>query len=155
MMRAGFSQRSATRNYTPIVKPSGYKKPVRMRIEFDSNGRYLLMHQNGALWYYRVNALFIISFFSYSFYMYKANTQVFFGQAWLGKLYVGSLALSIVGLWLFANKHINNIWLLKGGKEVSIETYTNFGLTYARPKTLQVHQFEGNRLFLTQKLNLF
>ena len=48
-----------------------------------------------------------------------------------------------------------NAVLLKGGKEVSIETYTNFGLTYSRPKTLQVHQFEGNRLFLTQKLNLF
>ena len=73
MMRAGLSQRAATRNYTPIVKPSGYKKPVRMRIEFDSNGRYLLMHQNGALWYYRVNAIFLIGFFTYSFYMYKAN----------------------------------------------------------------------------------
>jgi hypothetical protein len=47
------------------------------------------------------------------------------------------------------------MWLLKGGKEVAIETYTNFGLIYNRPKVLPVTCFEGNRIFATKSLNLY
>ncbi len=62
---------------------------------------------------------------------------------------------SIFALYIFSHKHIKSVSLLKGGKEVAIETYTNFGLTYSRPKILPVSSLEGNRIFLTKKLNLF
>lgn len=85
-------------------------------IEFDKEGRYLLMHHNGAAWYYKWNFAFMFGFTAFTFNNYKNNTQVFFGKEWLGKLYLGLLVWGIVSTWFFAHKHINNIWLLKCGK---------------------------------------
>jgi TMEM70/TMEM186/TMEM223 protein family len=108
------------------------------------------MHNNGALKYYKMNITFLALFFGFTFYNFKMNAQVFFGKEWFAKGYLGFLMYSIFGLWVFSHKHIKSISLLKGGKEVSIETYSNFGLTYSRPKILPVSCLEGNRLFLTK-----
>lgn len=80
---------------------------------------------------------------------------MFFGKEWFGKAYLGSVVWSIGALWMFSHRHIKHIWLLKGGKEVAIETYTNFGLTHNRHKIMPVACLDGNRVFFTQKMNLF
>ena len=105
--------------------------------------------------YYKMNITFLALFFGATAYNFVANSQVFFGKEWFGKAYLGMVAWSLFGLWVFSHRHIKNLWLLKGGKEIAIETYTNFGLTYNRPKVLPVACFEGNRVFVTQSLNLF
>ena len=102
-----------------------------------------------------MNIAFLALFFGATAYNFVANSQVFFGKEWFGKAYLGMVAWSLFGLWVFSHRHIKNFWLLKGGKEVAIETYTNFGLTHNRPKVLPVACFEGNRVFVTQSLNLF
>lgn len=74
----------------------------------------------------------------------------------------------IAGLWVFSNRQIRCLYLLskKGAAElhpnapklpqmIGLETYTNFGLTYNRLKTLPVEQLKGNRMFGTPAMNLF
>ena len=76
--------------------------------------------------------------------------------------------MGIVGLWSFSNRQIRSLYLLskKAAAQlhpnapdlpqmVGIETYTNFGLTYNRLKTLPVNQFKGNRVFGAPSMNLY
>ena len=107
------------------------------------------MHHMGAAKYYKMNVAFLMMFFGATAYNYVANSQVFFGKEWFGKAYLGMVVWSVFGLWVFAHRQIRCMWLLKGGKEVAIETYTNFGLTYNRPRILPVACLDGNRVFLT------
>jgi hypothetical protein len=102
-----------------------------------------------------MNIAFLALFFGATAYNYVANSQVFFGSEWFGKAYLGSLMWSLFALWVFSHRHIKNVWLLKGGKEVAVETYTNFGLTHNRPRILPVSSLDGNRVVLTKSLNLF
>lgn len=146
---------NAVRNFVPVPKPGGIYAKKTFNLVFDNEGRYLVMHHKGAANYYKMNFGFLALFAGATLYNYKANSQVFFGEGWFGKAYLGITVYSIFALWLFSNKHIRCIWLLKGGKEVAIETYTNFGLTYNRPRRLPVACLEGNRLFLTKSINLY
>ncbi len=102
-----------------------------------------------------MNFGFLAMFLGVTVFNYSANAQVFFGKEWFGKAYLGCVVWSIFGLWMFAHRHIKHIWLLKGGKDVAIETYTNFGLTYNRHKIMPVACLDGNRVFFSQKMNLF
>lgn len=97
-----------------------------------------MMHHLGAGKYYKMNIGFLMMFAGATIYNYRANAQVFFGKEWFGKAYLYSVCFTIFGLWVFSHRHIRNIWLLKGGKEVAIETYTNFGFTYNRSRILPV-----------------
>lgn len=115
----------------------------------------MLMHHRGALFQYKLNFAFLALFCGFSAYNYVMNAQVFFGKEWLGKAYLGANFFGLVGLWCFSHRQIRSLYLLKGGKTVAIETYTNFGLTYNRHKELPVSCFEGNRIFGSKAMNLY
>lgn len=144
----------AVRAFIP-VKKAGESRRTFNHIKFDADGKFLVLHHYGASWYYKANLIFLGMFYGASLYNYVVNSQVFFGKEWFGKAYLGMVTFSIFGLWSFSHRQIKAIHLLKGGKEVSIETFTNFGLTYNRPKVLPVQCLEGNRVFLASSMNLY
>ena len=74
-------------------------------IEFDEDGKYLVMHQKGAGKYYKINVALIALFLGMSYWTYKTNSGVFWNDR-LAKVYLGIVASSLIGLWIFANKHI-------------------------------------------------
>jgi hypothetical protein len=97
------------------MHPGGLHDQRRLfeSIEFDEDGRYLIMHQKGAGKYYKMNVLFIALFFGMSWWTYKTNSTVFWNDR-LAKVYLAIVGSSMIGLWLFANKHIQALYLLKG-----------------------------------------
>jgi len=85
-----------------------------------------------------MNVAFLAAFFAFSLYNYYTNDIIFINSA-ISKLYLGTISLGLVGLWLFGNRHIKNFYVLKGGKEVLIETYNYYGLfNTGKFKTYQV-----------------
>ena len=114
-----------------------------------------MMHHLSASYYYKLNVAFLLGFLGYTMYNYVARPQVFFDQHWIGKLYVGGQVVMLFGLWVFSHRQIRQIWLLKGGKEVAIETYSNFGLTHNRARILPVSYLQGNRAVMGRSMNLF
>jgi len=68
------------RNFIPTPKPGGTRSKATFELVFDENGRYLLMHNNGALKYYKMNVTFLCLFAGVTFYNYVQNSQVFFGN---------------------------------------------------------------------------
>ena len=107
-------------------------------IKYDEEGRFLLLHHMGAKKYIIMNFTILSCFFGVTLHNYVKNPQVFFGQEWLGKAYLSAMAGGIVGLWVFGNRQIRCLYLLKGGEKVGIETYSNFGLTYNRLRIIPV-----------------
>ena len=72
---------------------------------------------------------------------------MFFNKEWLANLYLFAIQGGIVGLYIFSNRHIRSLHLLKGGQKVELTTFSNFGLTYPRVKQFDITQMKGNRLF--------
>ena len=122
-------------------------------IEYDSDDRYLVMHHESAGRYYKLNFLFLLSFFGMSFMTYKNNSAVFWNEK-IGKIYLGVICTGMLSVWLFANKHIHQLYLLKN-KNVGIITYSNFGVTYNRMHEIPISQFKGSRLLWSQGMNLY
>ena len=79
---------------------------------FDEEGRYLIMHHDGAAFYYKINMAFLAVFLGTAIYNYKVNKEVFFDNIYIGKTYIGITVLGIFGLWLFSNRHIKRVYLL-------------------------------------------
>jgi len=82
-------------------------------IDYDEEGRYLIMHHNSAGKYYKINICFLLLFLGTSIWSWKQNSGVFWNDRF-AKVYISLVASSIIGLWIFANKHVNSIYLLKG-----------------------------------------
>ena len=80
-------------------------KKLFEQIKFDSEGKFLVLHHEGAKKYYKFNLAILLFFFSTSLVTYKLNTAVFWNDTF-AKIYLGILITSIFGVWLFANKHI-------------------------------------------------
>ena len=129
-------------------------KKLFEHVRFDSEGRYLLMHNLGALKYYRINVAFLALFLATSVFTYKRNKEVFINDRF-AKFYLGSLMVSLGTLYFFANKHIQAVYLLKGQQHVGIYTYSNFGLSLNRMIKVPVAQLSGTRLFWTKEMNIF
>ena len=106
-------------------------------VEFDDEGKYLLMHHNSAAKYYKMNVVFLLMFLGVSYYNYKFNNAVFWSDRF-AKVYMGIIASGIIGTYIFANKHIQAIYLLKGQKSVGIYTYSNFGISYNRMREVPI-----------------
>ena len=70
-------------------------------------------------------------------------------------MYLTAFTASIVIMWVFSNKHIKNLYLLKCGTKIEVETYTNFGLTYNRSKQINIADLVGTRLAWRREWNLF
>lgn len=68
---------------------------------------------------------------------------------------MGVFTGGIIGMLFFSNRHIKNLYLLKCGKNIEIETYSNFGFTYNRLRTVPIESLEGNRLFSSKEMNLY
>lgn len=113
------------------AKATETTKGKLFNVMFDEEGRSLLLHHHSAQKYYKMNLVFLILFFGISMRNFYTNTAIF-GTERLGKLYLSIIGLSIFGMFLFGNRHIKNLYLLKNGKEVVIETYSNFGLSFAK-----------------------
>ena len=112
------------------------------------------MHHYSASKYYKMNVTFLLLFLGVSYYNYKNFDAVFWNQRF-AKLYIGLIASGIIGTYLFANKHIQALYLLKGQKEIGIVTYSNFGMSYNRVRKVPIDQLKGNRLFWTESMNLY
>lgn len=115
----------------------------------------MVLHHDGAIKYYRINIAVLFLFLGVTLYHYVHSPQVFFGKAWLANLYLFAIQGGIVGLYLFSNRHIRSLHLLKGGQSVEIKTFSNFGLTHNRARILDVSQLQGNRLFGPSSMRLF
>lgn len=63
----------AARNFIPTPKPMGSRSKATFELVFDESGRYLMMHNNGALKYYKMNVAFLCLFAGVSFYNYVQN----------------------------------------------------------------------------------
>ena len=92
------------------------------------------MHHLGAQKYYKMNTAFLLLFLGLSYYNFKQNQELFFNQTF-GKLYIASIVSGIFLLYLWSNKHIQVMYLLKrkskeAEQKVGIITYSNFGLSY-------------------------
>lgn len=87
-------------------------KKLFENIDFDEDGRYLLLHHNSAAKYYKFNAIIIMLFLGASYFNYKRNSAVFWNERF-AKVYLGIIASGLFALWLFSNKHIHTIYLLK------------------------------------------
>jgi hypothetical protein len=122
---------------------------------FDESGRYLLLHHQSAQKYYKFNMLFVSLFFGISVYNSKKHPELFFNSRLLAKLYLGCFTGAILLMYMFSNRHIKNLYLLKCGKKIEIETYSNFGLTYNRMRQVPIESLQGNRLFSTKSMNLY
>ena len=125
-----------TSNKKAYRKPAMYFKDV----EYDEEGQYLILHQDGAQKYYRMNVAILMIFFGVTLYNYVDNAQVFFNKEWLANVYMFAIQGGIIGLYIFSNRHIRSLHLLKGGQSVSITTYSNFGMTFNRPRILDITQ---------------
>ena len=101
---------------------------VFKNIIFDEEGRFLVLHHHGAAKYYKMNIIFLALFFGFSFRNYKYNPAVFMGER-MGQIYLSLIAMGILGMLIFGNRHIRSFYLLPNGREIIIETYSNFGLT--------------------------
>ena len=117
-----------------------YRKPAMYfkKVEYDEQGRFCILHHNGALKYYRINIAILFLFLGATLYSYVNSPQVFFGKEWLANLYLFGIQGGIIGLYIFSNRHIRSLHLLKGGQSVEIKTYSNFGLTHNRARTLDI-----------------
>ena len=81
-------------------------------IEYDEDDRHCVFHHASAAKYYKLNAAFLSAFLAFSYYTYKNNTSVFFNETF-GKIYLGCFAGSLLALYVFSNKHIQAVYLLK------------------------------------------
>lgn len=81
------------------------KKKFFENVEFDEEGKFLVMHHNSAAKYYKINIAFLLLFLGFSYYNYKFNNAVFWSDRF-AKFYLGIIATGIFGTYLFANKHI-------------------------------------------------
>ena len=91
------------------------------------------MHHNSAGKYYKMNLFVLLTFLGISYYTYKQNTAVFWNESF-GKVYLGLISAGILGMWIFANKQVHSLYLLRDTKNIGIMTYTNFGMTYTECK---------------------
>ena len=72
-------------------------------VEFDDEGKYLLMHHYSAAKYYKMNVAFVAMFFAFSYWNYKKNEAVFWNDKF-AKVYLGIIGSGLIGLYLFANR---------------------------------------------------
>jgi len=58
---------------TPIEYSLGTSEKQKLfeNVEFDEEGRYIVMHHFGALKYYKFNAFFLLMFLAVSYYNYR------------------------------------------------------------------------------------
>ena len=112
------------------------------------------MHNNSAGKYYKINMAFLFLFLATSVFTYKFNEAVFWNQRF-AKFYLGVIITSILGIWVFANKHVQCIYLLNGQKNIGVLTYSNFGLTINKMQELPIESLKGTRLFWTKEMNIY
>ena len=141
--------------YMAKARTQKQEKMVFKNIKYDQEGRMLLLHHHGAKKYLIMNVSALSLFFGVTLYNYVKNPQVFFGKKWFAQTYLFLIAGGILGTWVFGNRQIRSLYLLRGGETVGIETYSNFGLTYNRLREVPVKSLQGNRLFGTRAMNLY
>mmetsp|Transcript_32146 Transcript_32146/g.49160 ORF Transcript_32146/g.49160 Transcript_32146/m.49160 type:complete len:183 (-) Transcript_32146:13-561(-) len=112
------------------------------------------MHHFGAAKYYKINIIFLMAFLGLSYFNYKRNVNIFINDK-LANIYLGTLTGLIAALWLFSNKQIQALYLMKGSDRIGIRTYSNFGFTYNRMKFVPVEQLQGSRLMWKKEMNLY
>ena len=76
-LRRLFKPSSLARSFEPLRRERGRHQFTN--INFDKEGRYLVMHHHGAGWYYKMNFVFLALFLGATCYNYVMNSQVFFG----------------------------------------------------------------------------
>ena len=67
----------------------------------------------------------------FTYYNFKKNETVFWNDKF-AKFYIGLIATGVLSLYMFSNKQIQALYLLKGQKDIGILTYSNFGFSYNR-----------------------
>ena len=78
----------------------------------------------------------------------------------MGKVYLFGVATGLFMFYLWSNKHIQVMYLLKkqsknAQQKVGIMTYANFGLSYNKIIEVPVTQFRGSRSIGHQSMNLY
>jgi hypothetical protein len=81
------------------------EKKLFENVEFDEDGRYLLMHHPSAAKYYKMNVALLGLFLGFTFWNYKKNQAVFWNDKF-AKVYIGIITSGIMGLYLFSNRQI-------------------------------------------------
>jgi hypothetical protein len=84
------------------IDPNEGKKLFE-NVEFDEDGKYLLMHHYSARKYYKMNVAFVAMFLAMSYWNYKKNEAVFWNDKF-AKVYLGIIGSGLIGLYLFANR---------------------------------------------------
>ena len=78
-------------------------KKLFENVEFDEDGKYLVMHHHSASKYYKLNVAAVSLFLAISIWNYKKNEAVFWNDRF-AKVYLGIIGTGLVGMYLFANK---------------------------------------------------
>ena len=84
-------------------------------VEYDDEGKFCILHHYGAQKYYKMNIAILFLFLGITLYNYVYSPQVFFGKQWLANVYLFGIQGGIIGLWIFSNRHIRSLHLLRGG----------------------------------------
>jgi hypothetical protein len=113
---------------------------VYNNVDFNEEGKFLLLHHNSAAKYYKMNLIFLILFLGVSLRNYYVNSAIFVSESF-GKFYISLIGLGILGMQIFGKRHIKSLYLLKNCKEISIETYSNFGLAFTKEKVFPISIF--------------
>ena len=95
------------------------------------------MEHPSAAKYYKINIAFLALFMGFTYYNFKKNETVFWNDKF-AKFYIGLIATGVFSLYMFSNKQIQALYLLKGQKDIGILTYSNFGFSYNRLQTIPV-----------------
>lgn len=54
------------------------EKKLFEHVQYDDDGRFIVMHHFGAQKYYKMNAMFLALFLGLSIYNFKENSEVFY-----------------------------------------------------------------------------
>ena len=74
-------------------KKTAYRKPPMhfKGVNYDADGKFLILHHYSAQSYYRMNIVVLMLFFGLTTYSYVNSPQVFFGRKWVANLYLLAL----------------------------------------------------------------
>ena len=78
-------------------------KKLFENLDFDEEGKCLVMHHFGAAKYYKLNLAVVLFFFGFSYWTYKVSPDVFYNEK-LAKIYIGLIVSGLAGMWIFSHK---------------------------------------------------
>mmetsp|Transcript_8567 Transcript_8567/g.14450 ORF Transcript_8567/g.14450 Transcript_8567/m.14450 type:complete len:97 (-) Transcript_8567:369-659(-) len=82
---------------------TGKGKKLFENVEFDEEGRHLIMHHFGAARLYKLNFFVVLLFLGFSISSYQNNKDIFYND-WIGRAYIGTIIAGLLGLYMFSHR---------------------------------------------------